>query len=135
MTSPALALQAAMKDRLLAHAPLTTLLKGAHVYDELPRGIHAPYVAFAGIETRDWSVMDQKAHEHFAVIEIATRERSRRIADAIVGEIDTVLDRAALTLADHRLINLSLLFWNVARLRNSEEFGATMRFRAATEPL
>jgi hypothetical protein len=45
------------------------------------------------------------------------------------------LDSAALTLADHRLVNLSLLFWNVARLRGQDVFGATIRFRAVTEPL
>ncbi len=134
MTAAALALQQAMRQRLLAHAPLTALLGGAHVYDELPRGAHAPHVAFAGIETRDWSVMDQKAHEHFVTIAAATRQRSRALAEAIAGEIGAALDRASLTLDGHVLVNLSLVFANVGRLRPSEHFGATLRFRATTEP-
>lgn len=135
MTAPALALQQAMRNRLLAHGPLTSALGGAHVFDEVPRGAHAPYVAFAAIETRDWSVMEASAHEHFVFLDVATRERSRALAQRIVHEIGEALDRAALTLDGHALVNLSLIFWNVARIRGTEHFGASIRFRAATEPL
>ena len=75
--SSALALQIAMREALLAHAPLLELLGGGHVFDELPRGAHEPYVAFAGLETRDWSVQEQKAHEHFVTLDVKTRSRSR----------------------------------------------------------
>jgi hypothetical protein len=50
MSSAALSLQTAMRDALLAHAPLRALLGGGHVFDELPRGSQEPFVAFAGIE-------------------------------------------------------------------------------------
>ena len=53
MSGAALALQIAMRDCLLAHAPLLALLGGGHVFDEVPRGSQEPYVAFTGIETRD----------------------------------------------------------------------------------
>lgn len=132
--SAALVLQAAMRNRLLAHAPLIALLQGAHVFDEVPRGAHTPYVAFAGVETRDWSVMEQKAHEHFVTLEVLTRDRGEAQAQKIVGEIDASLDRAALTLAGHTLVNLALVFWNVTRPRSGDHFGAVIRFRAATEP-
>jgi hypothetical protein len=45
-----------------------------------------------------------------------------------------VLDNAALSLTDHRLINLRAVFCSVARMKNEKTFGAIMRFRAATEP-
>ena len=96
MSSAALALQIAMRDALLAHAPFLALLGGGHVFDELPRGSQEPYVVFAGIETRDWSVQDQKAHEHFVTLEVKTKSRSRKLAQDIVGEIETALDDAAL---------------------------------------
>ncbi len=134
MSDPAYALQEAMRAQLLAHAPLTALLGGAHVFDEAPRGEKSPHVAFAAIETRDWSVNDQKAHEHFVTLEVKSNARSRREAQAIVSEIDTALDNAALTLAGHTLINLRLLFWNVARDKSTDTFNGIMRFRAATEP-
>ena len=133
MSSSALALQIAMRERLLAHAPLLALLGGGHVFDEVPRGEQEPYVAFAGIETRDWSVQDQKAHEHFVTLDVKTRSRSRKPAQDIVGEIEAALDDAALTLTDHVLVNLRLIFWTVAK--SNEFFGAVVKFRAATEPL
>ena len=133
MSSSALALQIAMRDALLAHAPLLALLGGGHVFDEVPRGEQEPFVAFAGIETRDWSVQGQKGHEHFVTLEVKTRSRSRRPAQEIVGEIETVLDDAALTLPDHALVNLRLTFSTVAR--SNEFFSAVVRFRAATEEI
>ena len=133
MSSSALALQTAMRDALLAHAPLLALLGGGHVFDELPRGTQEPYVAFAGIETRDWSVQDQKAHEHFVTLEVKTKSRSRKLAQEIVNEIETALDDASLTLVGHALVNLRMTFWTVAK--SNEFFSAVVKFRAATEPL
>jgi hypothetical protein len=131
----ATALQQAMRASLIAHAPLTQLLGGAHIYDEVPRGEPASHVHFSDIETRDWSVMDQKAHEHFVTIEVASNERGRALAQAIALEIEIALDNVMLTLAGHRLINLRLVFGTVARAKANPNFGALLRFRAATEPL
>ena len=124
-----------MRQALLAHAPLVLLLQGNHVFDEVPRGAHTPHVTFAAMETRDWSVADAKAHEHFVTLQVSTNSRGRKLAQDILAEIEAALDNAALTLADHALVNLRLIFWAVARDRNGETFGATSRFRAATEPL
>lgn len=135
MTNPAFALQAAMRTALLAHAPLTLLLGGGHVHEEMPRGASSTYVTFGDIETRDWSVAGEKAHEHFATLSVRTNNRSRKLAQDILSEIEAVLDNAVLTLSNHRLVNLRLTFWSVARDKNAENFGATLRFRAATEPL
>jgi hypothetical protein len=132
--SPALALQQAMRTALLAHAPLTLLLGGAHVFDESPRGVRPPYVVFTTIETRDWSTHDQSAHEHFVTLEVVTIERGRGHAQEITEAIDYVLDRSSLVLDGHRLINLSMIYWNVSRSKDGG-FGATLRFRATTEPL
>jgi hypothetical protein len=129
----ALALQIAMRQALLAHAPLLTLLGGGHVFDELPRGTQEPYVAFAGIETRDWSVQGQKGHEHFVSLEVKTKSRSRALAQDIVGEIETALDNADLTLPGHALVNLRLTFWTVAK--SHDVFNAAVKFRAVTEEI
>jgi Protein of unknown function (DUF3168) len=131
----ALALQNAMRAALLADSALTSLLGGQHVFDEVPRGEPPLHVTFANIETRDWSVADQKAHEHFVTLDVASNERSRTQAQNICNRIEAVLDNAALTLSGHRLINLRMVFWSVARAKADQKFGATLRFRAATEPL
>lgn len=131
--SSALAVQMTMREALLAHAPLTELLGGGHVFDELPRRVQEPYVAFAGIETRDWSVQGQKAHEHFISLDVKTKSRSRAMAQDIVGEIETALDNADLTVSGHALINLRLTFWTVAKA--NDVFNAVVKFRAATEEI
>ena len=133
--SPALALQQAMRQQLLATPALTSLLGGAHIFDEVPRGEQPLYVAFNGIETRDWSVMDQKAHEHFIFIDVVTNAKSRAMAQSIGDAIETALDNASLILTGHKLINLRAVFWSVSRMKSTDNFGATLRFRAATEPL
>ena len=135
MSNPGLALQTAMRAALLAHAPLTLLLGGAHIHEEMPRGASASYVLLGDIETRDWSVADAKAHEHFSTISIRTNSRSRKLAQDIVDEIEQVLDNAQLSLDGQRLVSLRLTFWSVTRDRNGETYGASLRFRAATEPL
>ena len=131
----ALSLQRAMREALLADAPLATLLGGAHVFDEAPRGAKPPFVSFEQIETRDWSTGDAKAHEHFVQVLVTTAERGRAQAQAICDRIETVLDMGGLALDGHTLVNLRLVFWSVARNRNEQIFGAQLRFRAATEPL
>jgi hypothetical protein len=132
--NPALALQDAMRTALLADATLVSLLQGHHVYDEMPRGATSPTVGFGDIETRDWSTADAKAHEHFVTLAAKTNDRSRKLAQDIVTEVEATLDNATLTLTDHNLVSLRLVFWNVQRDRSSGTYGATMRFRAATEP-
>ena len=131
----ALALQQAMRTALLANSALTTLLGGAHIYDEVPRGEPPLYVVFNAIETRDWSTTNQKAHEHFVTLEIMTNERGRAMAQAICNVLEATLDNAPLVLTDHKLVNLRTTFWNVARNKSNANYTATVRFRAATEPL
>jgi len=122
-----------MRAALLGHAPLVALLQGQHIYEEMPRGAKESFVSFGLIETRDWSVADQKAHEHFVTLDVRTNQRSRKLAQDIVGEIELALDNAALSLVGHALVNLRLVFWTVARDKGGENFNATLRFRAATE--
>lgn len=130
-----LSLQQAMRSAMLAHAPLTALLGGDRIFDEIPRGEPPPFVVFAEIETRDWSVVDQKAHEHFFTLDVTTNERTRKLAQNIAQEIETALDLTHLALTGHRLINLAVVSWSASRRKPTDTFGASLRFRAATEPL
>jgi Protein of unknown function (DUF3168) len=134
MMQPGLSVQQAMLAALRARTSLSNILGGAHVYDELPRGANPPYVVFSNLETRDWSVMDQKAHELFITLEIATNQRSRTQIQAVTQEIESALDGANLILTDHKLVNLRCVFNTAFRNKNADVFNGTMRFRAATEP-
>ena len=133
--SPGLSVQQAARAALLARGPLTALLGGSHIFDEVPRGANPPYVVITGVETRDWSVVDQKAHEHFMGIEVTSNSRSRALAQNIASEIELALDNAALSLSGHILVNLRVIFSNVTKSPSTSNFGASLRFRAATEPL
>lgn len=133
MSSAGLALQQAMRGALIADPALRALLGGAHVYDEVPRGAPAGYVEFTAIETRDWSTMAEPGLEHFVSLAVRSNSRGRTHAEEICAAVGAVLDGAALTLAGHRLVNLSMVFWSV--MKSGQSYGATLRFRAATEPV
>lgn len=131
--SGALALQQAMRAALVADATLTALLGGPHVYGELPRAVPPSYVEFTAIDTRDWSTADAPGFEHFVALAVRSAARGPEVAQQACAAIAAALDGRALTLAGHRLVNLSLVFWSVAKAGQS--YGASLRFRAATEPL
>ncbi|NJM30147.1 MAG: DUF3168 domain-containing protein [Rhizobiales bacterium] len=66
-------------------------------------------------------------------LDVKTNARGRALAEGIVEEIETALDAAPLVLAGHALVDLRLESWVIQRDVNN--FGARLRFRAATEPL
>ena len=156
MMQPGLEVQQAMLATLASRPSLIALLGGAYIFDELPHGATAPNVVFTTIETRDWSVADQKAHESFITLEIKSKSRSRVQVQNIIQEIESALDGAAPILLSNNLINLRCIFISAAlpklrqmvaadrsrinspiasaREKSNQLFTATMRFRAATEP-
>ncbi|HEY5363892.1 MAG TPA: DUF3168 domain-containing protein, partial [Aestuariivirga sp.] len=114
MMQPGLDVQQAMLATLASRSSLIALLGGAYIFDETPHGITAPNVVFTKIETRDWSVADQKAHESFITLEIKSKSRSRIQVQNIIQEIELALDGATLTLVDNNLINLRCVFISAA---------------------
>ena len=60
----AAALRAAIHDALVADSPLTSLLGGARVYDEPPRGASFPYVTLGEARVTDWSTGTDTGEEH-----------------------------------------------------------------------
>ena len=133
MSSAGLALQEAMRGALLADATLTALLGGAYVFDEVPRGAPPAYVEFTGLDMRDWSTFGDGGLEHFVSLAVRTASRSRKQAQEISAAVEQVLDGAAIPVPGQRLVNLKLVFWSV--MKNGQNYGASLRFRAATEPL
>ena len=128
-----LALQRAMRARLIAHAPLVALLGGPAIYDDVPQGMREPYVSFGDIATRDWSTNVDRGEEHLVTLHVWSRQRGKKEAYDIIAEIDAALDGASLALEGHRLINLATTFWTVMRDAPSELYRGVVRLRAATE--
>lgn len=133
MSSAGLALMEAMRARLIADESVTAALGGAYVFDEVPRGAPPAYVEFTGLDTRDWSTFGEGGLEHFVSLTVRSNSRGRIQAQQISAAVQSAFDGAALALAGHRLVNLTLVFWSV--VKTGQSFGASLRFRAATEPL
>lgn len=129
-----LALQTAIRDRLLAHAPLVALIGVNRVFDHVPQGTQEPYVNFAETETRDWSTQTHEGHEHFVTLNAWVLARGRKAALEIADAIDTALDGAALTLTGHRIVSLRTIFWSAAAAKDGERYRGIIRLRATTEP-
>lgn len=128
-----LALQEAMRARLIADDAVKAALGGAYVFDEVPRGAPPAFVEFTSLDTRDWSTFGEGGLEHFVSLAVRSNSRGRAQAQEISAAVQAALHGAALTLEGHRLVNLTLVFWSV--VKTGQTYGASLRFRAATEPL
>ncbi len=133
-TNSSLALQKAIHAALAADAGLAAIL-GPRVYDDVPQGTSFPYVVIGDVTTRDWSTQTQQGHEHIVVIHAWSNQRGRREVQMIIERLDAVLDGAALTLDDHQLINLRVVFWTALRDLDGATYHGVVRLRAVTEPL
>ena len=126
--NPALSLQKAMRDALLARPGWAI-----PVHDHVPQGAAAPYVYFAAAETRDWSTQTEKAHEHFITLRVKSKAGGKREAQGIIADIEAALDNASLVLSGHRLVNLRMTLWSAER--DGDRYNGAVRFRAVTEQL
>jgi len=134
MSTAAAALRAAIHDALLADASLTSLLGGARVYDEPPAVATFPYVTLGEARVADYSTGTEAGEEHQLILHGWSRQGGHREAHLIAGAVLQALDDAALTLADHRLVNLRFALADVRREADGRTYHALVRFRAVTEP-
>jgi hypothetical protein len=133
-TGSSLALQKALHAALIADAGLAAIVAG-RVHDDVPQGAVFPYVVIGDVSTRDWSTQTEDGHEHIVVIHAWSRQRGRREVQMIIERIDAVLDGALLTLEDHRLVTLRVVFWTALRDLDGASYHGVVRLRAVTEPL
>jgi hypothetical protein len=134
MPTAAVALRAAIHIALAADAPLTNLLGGAKVYDEVPRAAAFPYVTLGDAKVSDWSTASESGEEHQLTLHAWSRQGGHREAHMIAGALLQALDDAPLTLAEHRLVNLRFATADIRREADGRTYRAVVRFRAVTEP-
>jgi hypothetical protein len=134
VTSPILALRAAILARCGADADLAALMGGAvRIHDEPPRASEPVYAVFGGAEARDWSTGSDRGHEQEADLVIWAKAGSAKSALAAAERIAVLLDDAPLALESHRLVNLRVVSIASIRDERSGLVRATLRLRAATE--
>lgn len=134
MTSPVLALRAAILARTQADAELAALMGGAvRIHDEPPRGAEPVYAVFGDATARDWSTGSDRGHEQDATIVVWGREGSARSALAAAERIGALLHGAALALDGHRLVNLRVTELASSRDDKTGLARVTLHLRAVTE--
>jgi Protein of unknown function (DUF3168) len=133
-TAASAALRAAIHDALIADAALATILGGPKIYDEPPRAAAFPYVTLGEARVADFSTDSEPVEEHQLMLHAWSRQGGHKEAHLIAGALLQALDDAALTLADHHLVNLRFAVADIRREADGRTYHAAVRFRAVTEP-
>jgi hypothetical protein len=134
VTSPVLALRAAILARMSGDADLAALMGGAvRVYDEPPRAAEPVYALFGETSARDASSDGVRAHEHAVALVVYGKRGSARTAIEVAERLDAILDDAPLEPVGHRLVHLRTIALEVARDPPTGLARATLRLRALTE--
>ena len=134
MTSPILALRAAILAMAQGDAELASLMGGAlRFYDEPPRAAEPVYAVFGDVSARDWSTGSDRGHEQDAAVIVWAREGSARSALLAAERIAALIDDAALPLVGHRLVRMRVSGNDVTREGNTNLARVTVRLRAVTE--
>lgn len=131
---PDRALQAAVLDHLRADSALDAIL-GERIYDEPPASPSYPYVTLGRSETRPWGGVDGEGVEHALTLTCVSRFGGAEEAKAVVAALRAALHGAALTLTDHRLVNLRATYADVFRATDWRSTYGVLRVRAVTEPI
>jgi hypothetical protein len=134
MSNAAAALRAAIYDALAADGALVALLGESRIYDEPPKTAVFPYVTLGEARVAPVAGGDETTEEHQLTLHVWSRQGGHREAHVVTGAVMQALDDAALTLADHRLVNLRFTLADVRREADGRTYHALLRFRAVTEP-
>lgn len=136
MPSASFALQAAVLAALAADADLIARLgTPPRIYDDVPPRPAYPYVTFGQSSDRDWSTGSDAGTEHTLTLHVWSKAAGRKETQAITAAIRSALHDTALTLVEHRLVNLRLEHAEARRDPDGETIHGLVRFRAVTEPL
>ena len=134
MTSPILALRAAILARAQSDAELVALMGGAlRLHDEPPRAAEPVYALFGDVTAADWSTDLDRGHEQDLALVVWSREGSARSGLEVAERLAALLDGADLPLAGHRLVNLRLTAITAAREDRTGLTRVSVRLRAVTE--
>jgi hypothetical protein len=134
MTSPILALRAAILAATQGDAELAALMGGAvRIHDEPPRAAEPVYAVFGDAGARDWSTGSDRGHEQDATLVVWAREGSARSALLAAERMAALLDGAPLPLVGHRLVDLRVADIDVRRDGGANLAQVTLRLRAVTE--
>lgn len=134
MTSPILAMRAAIVACCAADLPLATLMGGpAAIRDEPPAGSEPLHVHFGDGRLADWSTSSDGGHEQEVELVVWAQPGSAASGIAVAERLVAILDDAALALDGHRLVAIRLVATEIRRDPDADLARVAVQFRAVTE--
>ncbi|WP_099865118.1 DUF3168 domain-containing protein [Pararhizobium haloflavum] len=129
----AASLQQAIFKALDGDPALTALIGTGRIVDRLIENGPSPRIAFAEMETRDWSTSTERGEEHDIAIAIYSEVDGKRETQEIASAVVAVLHDRDLALDGAYLVNLRLRAIRVEREAKARRHRAMLRFRAVIE--
>lgn len=128
-------LQQAVYGVLAGHAPLTSLLGGNRIYDDVPQAAPFPHVSLGQTSSSDNGTGTEDGEEHILTLHVWSQAGGRGEAQRIMGAMRDVLHQSGLALAGHTLVSLRQQFCDVRREADGITIHGLVRYRAVTEPI
>jgi len=128
-------LQQAVYGALSGSAPLTALLGGPRVYDDVPHAAAYPFVTMGQTSSTDYGTATEDGEEHILTLHVWSAAGGRGEAQVLMGAVRDILHNAALTLSGHTLVNLRQQFADIRREADGITIHGLARYRAITQPL
>jgi Protein of unknown function (DUF3168) len=127
-------LQQAIIALLRNHAPLVAIV-GKRTYDQVDPSAEKPYVSIGPIQVIPEKAIGYDASDISLQIDGWSAQRSSMEIKQIGAVIRAALDQAALTLQDHRLVDLTAESTGYLLDPDGLTRHAVLTFRARTEPV
>ena len=135
MTSASWALQQAVFAALAADDYIKDVVDDPpRLYDSVPRGAAIPYIVIGESKDSDAGTATATATAHTHTIHVWSRAPGTKESRIAAAAVLDALNDAALTDANHTLIDLRWLDTDTRREGDGETIHAALRFRALTEP-
>jgi Protein of unknown function (DUF3168) len=127
-------LQQSVYAALSANAPLTALLGGARIFDDVPQATPYPHVTLGQTSSSEYATGTEDGEEHILTLHVWSQGGGRGEAQRIMGAIRDALHTASLTLTGHTLVGIRQQFADVRRDPDGVTIHGLVRYRAVTEP-
>ena len=105
----------------------------ARVYDHVPQDTTFPYVAMGEVAAADWDTKSEDGMDQTFMVHTWSRYRGMSEAKRIMGAVVDALDKVALSVTGHDLVQLRFEFSDTFLDEDGLTRHGVQRFRALTE--
>lgn len=127
MSSAAWELQRSIFAKLDGDATLTALVTG--VFNRVPQGQAFPYIKIGHRTIRNWSTFGTLGEEPTITLHIWSRYRGNKEAEDIMSRMDTLLNRATLSVTGQNFVSIEREFSDVLEEQDGVTYHGIQRYR------